>query len=79
MLLSSVKNTIIALEQNISVHFFHPHWSQLRKAWATAVTAASEPSTLSRALVLLVTCIKPAVYNPVWHESLGHVRLVIYF
>ncbi|XP_069982461.1 nucleosome-remodeling factor subunit NURF301 isoform X1 [Penaeus vannamei] len=73
-LVSTLRHSVLALEQNISVHLFHPHWPNIRKAWNVAVMASTEPRHFSRVLMWLVACIKPVVFNPVWHESLGHVR-----
>ncbi|XP_071513894.1 nucleosome-remodeling factor subunit NURF301 [Panulirus ornatus] len=73
-LISTLRHTVLALEQNVSVHLFHPHWPNIRKAWNSAVMASTEPHQFSRVLMWLVACIKPVVFNPVWHDSLGHVR-----
>ncbi|CAL4137206.1 unnamed protein product, partial [Meganyctiphanes norvegica] len=73
-LISTLRHTILSLESTISVHLFHPHWANIRKAWNLAVMASNEPRHFSRVLMWLVACIKPIVLNPVWHDSLGHVR-----
>ncbi|KAK8737064.1 hypothetical protein OTU49_004783, partial [Cherax quadricarinatus] len=73
-LISTLRHTILALEQNVSVHLFHPHWPSIRKSWNSAVMASTEPRHFSKVLLWLVACVKPVVLNPVWHDSLGHVR-----
>ncbi|KAK8379985.1 hypothetical protein O3P69_019797 [Scylla paramamosain] len=73
-LISTLRHTILSLEQNISIHLYHPHWAAIRKWWNSAVLASTEPHQFSRVLMWLVACIKPVVFNPVWHDSLGHVR-----
>ncbi|XP_045626029.2 nucleosome-remodeling factor subunit NURF301 isoform X1 [Procambarus clarkii] len=73
-LISTLRHTLLALEQNVSVHLFHPHWPNIRKAWNVAVMSSTESRHFSRVLMWLVACIKPVVLNPVWHDSLGHVR-----
>ncbi|KAK4328159.1 hypothetical protein Pmani_001432 [Petrolisthes manimaculis] len=73
-LISTLQHTVLSLEQNISVHLFHPHWVHVRKIWNSAVLGATEARHFSRLLLLLVACIKPVVFNGVWHDSLGHVR-----
>ncbi|XP_066966214.1 nucleosome-remodeling factor subunit NURF301 isoform X1 [Macrobrachium rosenbergii] len=73
-LISTLRHTILSLEQSISSHLFHPHWSNVRKAWNLAVMSSGEPVNFSKVLMWLVACIKPVVFNSVWHDSLGHVR-----
>lgn len=73
-LISTLQHTVLSLEQNISVHLFHPNWVHMRKVWNSAVLGATEARHFSRLLLWLVSCIKPVVFNPVWHDSLGHVR-----
>ncbi|KAK7079315.1 hypothetical protein SK128_021119 [Halocaridina rubra] len=62
------------MEQSISSHLFHPHWNNIRKSWNLSVMSAIDPVNFAKVMMWLVACIKPVVFNPVWHDSLGHVR-----
>ena len=73
-MLNAIKNSIISLEQALSSHFYHPHWAHIRKSWTNTTNSTKYSTKLARMLILLVSCVKAAVFNPVWNESLGHVR-----
>merc|ERR1719342_1563810 len=48
----------------------------LRKPWMNTVQASSNPGKdFSRALTVLICCIKPCILLPVWTDSLGHINL----
>ncbi|CAH1403971.1 unnamed protein product [Nezara viridula] len=74
-LLSTVRQTMLQLENAIASSLMHVNWSQLRKHWVNAVASSSSPRDFARAIIVLQACMKPAVYAPVWQESLGHIRL----
>lgn len=75
LLLNTVRQTIIQLEQAIQAPFMHPNWPLIRKHWLNAVTACQHPKDLARTLIVLQACIKPVVFANVWHEQLGHIKL----
>jgi len=51
----------------------------LRKPWLNQVNSCSTPKDFARVMVVLMSCIKPVVYAPVWHEQLGkHTYLYIF-
>lgn len=50
----------------------HVNWSLLRKPWQTCVTSAGHVKDFIRIVLVFVACIRPVVFNTVWHESLGH-------
>ncbi|XP_022247065.1 LOW QUALITY PROTEIN: nucleosome-remodeling factor subunit BPTF-like [Limulus polyphemus] len=72
---STLRATILQLENSIHSCFFHPNWPIHRNNWIKAVNACSSPSTFSLALSILEMAMKPVLFNPAWNESLGHTRL----
>lgn len=75
-LVSTVRSTILQLEQNIPTAFMHTNWAMLRRPWMSAVQASSNPGKdFSRALTVLLCCIKPCILLPVWTDSLGHTNI----
>lgn len=75
LLLNTVRQTILQLEQAIQSPFMHPNWPLIRKHWLNAVSACKHPKDLARTLIVLQACIKPVVFANVWHEQLGHIKL----
>lgn len=49
----------------------HVNWAQVRKHWVTAVASCTTPKEFARVLIVLQSCMKPAVFSPVWQEQLG--------
>lgn len=76
LLTNTLRQTILQLEQAIQSPFMHPNWHIIRKHWLNAVGACQQPRDFARALIVLQACIKPVVFANVWHEQLGHVKLV---
>ncbi|CAG5131375.1 unnamed protein product, partial [Candidula unifasciata] len=74
-ILATLRLTISQLEANIQAPFMHPNWPNHRQNWQKAVQMCQSPRDFALALTILEACIKPCVMNPVWHESLGHLRL----
>ncbi|XP_015374966.1 PREDICTED: nucleosome-remodeling factor subunit NURF301-like isoform X3 [Diuraphis noxia] len=74
-LISTVKQTIISLDNLLPSSLMHINWSVLRKPWLNQVNSCSTPKDFARVMVVLMSCIKPVVYAPVWHEQLGHVKM----
>lgn len=75
LLLNTVRQTILQLEQAIQSPFMHPNWPLIRKQWLSAVSACQHPKDLARTLIILQACIKSVVFANVWHEQLGHIKL----
>jgi len=71
ILVNSLRLTILQLESNIPAALMHPNWHILRKPWISAVGTCLAPKDFAKTLVVLQTCIKPVVFNTVWHEQLG--------
>ncbi|XP_055509751.1 nucleosome-remodeling factor subunit BPTF isoform X9 [Leucoraja erinacea] len=73
--ISTLRLTIIQLENNIPSSFLHPNWASHRSNWIKAVQMCSKPREFALALAILECAIKPVVMLPVWRDSLGHTRL----
>ncbi|XP_075626896.1 nucleosome-remodeling factor subunit BPTF isoform X18 [Balearica regulorum gibbericeps] len=73
--ISTLRLTIIQLENNIPASFLHPNWASHRSNWIKAVQMCSKPREFALALAILECAIKPVVMLPIWRESLGHTRL----
>ncbi|XP_005095843.3 nucleosome-remodeling factor subunit NURF301 [Aplysia californica] len=73
--LATLRLTITTLEGNVQAPFLHSNWPNHRQNWQKAVQMCQSPRDFALALTILEACIKPCVFNPVWHESLGHLRL----
>ncbi|XP_063224982.1 nucleosome-remodeling factor subunit NURF301 isoform X2 [Bacillus rossius redtenbacheri] len=75
LLVNTMRQTVLQLENSIQCSFMHPNWPLLRKPWITAVGSCVNPRDFARALIVLQACIKPVVFASVWHEALGHVKM----
>ncbi|XP_075034118.1 nucleosome-remodeling factor subunit BPTF isoform X3 [Mixophyes fleayi] len=73
--ISTLRLTIVQLENNIPAPFLHPNWASHRSNWIKAVQMCSKPREFALALAILECAIKPVVMLPIWRESLGHTRL----
>ncbi|XP_059804274.1 nucleosome-remodeling factor subunit BPTF isoform X1 [Hypanus sabinus] len=73
--ISTLRLTIIQLENNIPSSFLHPNWASHRSNWIKAVQMCNKPREFALALAILECAIKPVVMLPVWRDSLGHTRL----
>ncbi|XP_037046022.1 nucleosome-remodeling factor subunit NURF301 isoform X4 [Bradysia coprophila] len=74
-IITSLRQTILALEQAISSPFMHVNWSSLRKLWVAAVANCSKPKDFARVVAILQACFKGSIFANVWHEQLGHTKL----
>ncbi|KAJ8264107.1 hypothetical protein GJAV_G00145260 [Gymnothorax javanicus] len=73
--ISTLRLTIIQLENNIPAPFLHPNWASHRSNWIKAVQMCSKAREFALALAILECAIKPVALLPVWKDSLGHTRL----
>uniref|UniRef100_A0A8C9T282 Bromodomain PHD finger transcription factor n=1 Tax=Scleropages formosus TaxID=113540 RepID=A0A8C9T282_SCLFO len=73
--ISTLRLTIVQLENNIPAPFLHPNWASHRTNWIKAVQMCSKPREFALALSILECAIKPVVLLPVWKDALGHTRL----
>ncbi|KAK5645407.1 hypothetical protein RI129_006707 [Pyrocoelia pectoralis] len=75
LLLNTLRQTILQLEQTIQAPFMHPNWNLIRKHWLVAMASCQQPKDFARATIVLQTCMKPVIFANVWHEQLGHTKL----
>ncbi|KAL7890863.1 hypothetical protein AOLI_G00003390 [Acnodon oligacanthus] len=73
--ISTLRLTIIQLENNVPAPFLHPNWASHRANWIKAVQMCSKAREFALALAILECTIKPVALLPVWKDSLGHTRL----
>lgn len=74
-IITTIRQTLLALEQGLATPFLHPNWSSVRKIWLSAVAHSNTPANFAKVLVILQTCIKTPIFANVWHEQLGHHKL----
>ncbi|XP_065199486.1 nucleosome-remodeling factor subunit NURF301 [Planococcus citri] len=75
-LVNSLRQSVLQMENSIPPAFMHVNWSQMRKAWIAAVNSSNTPREFARAIIALHACIKPVVFASVWHDQLGHTKLI---
>uniref|UniRef100_A0A672II38 Bromodomain PHD finger transcription factor n=1 Tax=Salarias fasciatus TaxID=181472 RepID=A0A672II38_SALFA len=73
--ISTLRLTIIQLENNVPAPFMHPNWASHRTNWIKAVQMCSKAREFALALAILECAIKPVAMLPLWKDSLGHTRL----
>uniref|UniRef100_H3D9E3 Bromodomain PHD finger transcription factor n=1 Tax=Tetraodon nigroviridis TaxID=99883 RepID=H3D9E3_TETNG len=73
--ISTLRLTIIQLENNVPAPLMHPNWASHRTNWIKAVQMCSKAREFALALAILECAIKPVAMLPVWKDSLGHTRL----
>ncbi|XP_055538687.1 nucleosome-remodeling factor subunit NURF301 [Wyeomyia smithii] len=74
-IISTLKQTMIALEQAIASPFLHQNWSKLRKTWISAISSCTKAKDFAKILCILQACMRGVVFASVWHEQLGHTRM----
>ncbi|XP_066291354.1 nucleosome-remodeling factor subunit BPTF-like isoform X2 [Branchiostoma lanceolatum] len=72
---STLRLTLVHLENAIPKPFLHPHWATFRTNWIKAVHMCTAPKEFALALSIFESVVKPCVLLNVWRDSLGHVRL----
>lgn len=75
-LLQTLRQTLVQLEQAIQAPFMHPNWPLLKKTWLGVVNQCQHAKDFAKALIVLQACIKPCMFANVWHDQLGHIKLV---
>ncbi|XP_051939439.1 nucleosome-remodeling factor subunit BPTF-like isoform X1 [Hippocampus zosterae] len=73
--ISTIRLTIIQLENNVPSPFMHHNWASHRTNWIKAVQMCSKAREFALALAIMECAIKPVATMPVWKDSLGHTRL----
>ncbi|KAK9686188.1 PHD-finger [Popillia japonica] len=56
LLLNTLRQTIIQLEQSIQSPFMHPNWHLIRKNWLNVIGACQNPKDFAKALIVLQAC-----------------------
>ena len=74
MTVATLRQSISQLETNIPSPFLHPHWMLHRQNWIKAVQMCHSAQDFGLALAIMEACMKPVLFNPVWHEALGKIR-----
>ncbi|XP_077575012.1 nucleosome-remodeling factor subunit BPTF-like isoform X2 [Stigmatopora nigra] len=73
--ISTIRLTIIQLENNVPSPFMHHNWASHRTNWIKAVQMCSKAREFALALAIMECAIKPVATMPIWKDSLGHTRL----
>ncbi|GAB6020776.1 hypothetical protein CHUAL_003435 [Chamberlinius hualienensis] len=68
---ATLRQSIVQLENAIATPLLHPNWGLHRTNWLKAVNSCTTSRDFALALVILEACMKPVLFNPVWHDSLG--------
>ena len=75
--IATLRMSVIQIESNIPTAFMHSNWPGSRQNWIKAVHMCNTPHDFALALAIIETCIKPIVFNHVWHEALGKLLLFL--
>ncbi|KAJ8002115.1 hypothetical protein DPEC_G00176460 [Dallia pectoralis] len=73
--ISTLRLTIMQLENNVPAPFMHPNWASHRNNWIKAVQMCSKAREFALAMAILECAIKPVAMLPIWKDALGHTRL----
>lgn len=73
--ITTLRQTLVALEQSIGISYMHPNWLNLKKTWIHAIAKCEKPKDFAKVLVIYQSCVKTVVFANVWNEQLGHIRL----
>lgn len=71
--ITTLRQTLISLEQQISTAFMHPNWPTLKKLWLQAVAHCNRPTDFAKVFVIFYLCTKNCIYVNAWHEQLAHI------
>ena len=74
---ATLRLSLTQLENAVPGPFLHPNWSLHRQNWLKAVHLCSKPHGFALILLTLESCIKPVLFNHVWHDSLGEFVCVL--
>ncbi|ODM94816.1 hypothetical protein Ocin01_11866 [Orchesella cincta] len=74
--IAAIRAALSHMEAVLPTTLMHVNWPMLRKSWITAVHSGASAEDFSKAMIMISACIRNVVYNPVWSESTGHVRLI---
>ncbi|XP_022221729.2 nucleosome-remodeling factor subunit NURF301 isoform X3 [Drosophila obscura] len=74
-MITTLRQTLINFESNITPPFLNPNWQVNKKFWNTAVMNARHATDFATVLLLFQSSLKSVVFANVWHEQLGHRAL----
>ena len=75
LFVTTLRQTILQLESQLSVPFLHQNWPLHRPNWLKAVNMCSNAKDFALALCILESSMKPVLFNPSWLEALGLTHL----
>jgi len=75
LFITTLRQTILQLESQLSIPFLHQNWPLHRPNWLKAVNMCSNAKDFALALCILESSMKPVLFNPAWLESLGFTHL----
>ncbi|XP_054160935.1 nucleosome-remodeling factor subunit BPTF-like [Oppia nitens] len=75
IIVTTLRQTILQLESQLSVPFLHQNWPLHRPNWLKAVNMCSNAKDFALALCILESSMKPVLFNPSWLEALGFTCL----
>ena len=78
VLMNTLKATMQHFEESLPMCFLHPHWAMHRSKWLKAVNGCDTVEKFAYVLALLEANIKPVLFNPAWHDSLGETYDSVY-
>ncbi|XP_065312784.1 nucleosome-remodeling factor subunit NURF301-like isoform X2 [Gordionus sp. m RMFG-2023] len=73
-----LRNTMIHVENKISPAFMHGSWKIYKDKWVKAIQMCTQVKDFAFALAIFECAIRPAVFNNVWHDALGHTQMCLY-
>ncbi|EAA10839.5 AGAP006133-PA [Anopheles gambiae str. PEST] len=74
-IITTIRQTLLALEQAVATPFMHHNWNRLRKVWINAIGVCTRPNEFARAMCMIQACLRGVVFASVWHEQLGHTKM----
>ena len=74
-LITTLRQTMLQLENSVPTIFMHPNWGLLRKPWIGAASQSTTPRDFARALTVLQCCMKPCIFVTIWTDQLGHTQM----
>uniref|UniRef100_A0A2M4CMW7 Putative nucleosome remodeling factor subunit n=1 Tax=Anopheles darlingi TaxID=43151 RepID=A0A2M4CMW7_ANODA len=74
-IVTTIRQTILALEQSIASPFMHHNWHRLRRIWINAISTSMKAQEFSQQPGKPKQSIRNGMFASVWHEQLGHTRM----
>lgn len=71
MTVSTLRLSLVQLENTVPSPFLHPNWQLHRNNWLKGLHYCNKPEDFANALAILESVIKPVLLLPVYQEALG--------